>query len=659
MPDIHPDRLAAAFAELDPADRGLLELALRRKLSDDELAGYLGVDWRAMALWRVEAIGRLADGVGLKGWEAEANVCIALLELGDDEWARIVKGVPPLEERPELEPPDPVAALRLGRRPEALPERPWKPQAEEEAEVGLQPPGRPPPRLDPIRAARGAGRAAAAAAERARRPRGTPSRASTRVAGVRRGGWEDAAFLAGAALASLAVAALSTVASPKTAAAALAGLVVAAVVMKRPELGAVLLLVLVAVVPRSDLFGYELPFASLELTDFLVGLTFVSWLALVSRRPQEQAVPRLPVALTLIAFLGASAVGVLTARQDGVAWETSLLELRPLLTLLLVFPLVSCVRSLRALEVGVGIVLAASVGTAVWIIYTYSTGGGGGSTFAGGLSRVEGASFLYLVVGVVWALVFLAYSPSPRRRWLLLGVAAIDTSALFFTLQRSAWIALLAAVLMLAVLLRGKRRVRVTFALAVVFAVVAVAVTLTDDRSSVSRESALQAGAERLSSIGSYDRDVSARHRVAEAERARELIDEHTLTGIGLGASITFWSPMYNERAHRLGGPWTTIYIHNSYIWLALKLGLVGAALFGLLMAAVAGSAFRGYLRARDVRIERLLLGVIVTLGAILVLSFAGPHLTTNESMPYIAALIATVEIVRRFHGSARAPAPS
>ena len=94
------------------------------------------------------------------------------------------------------------------------------------------------------------------------------------------------------------------------------------------------------------------------------------------------------------------------------------------------------------------------------------------------------------------------------------------------------------------------------------------------------------------------------------------------------------------------GGITTTSYIHNSYIWFALKVGLVGAFAFVALLLLQAKRAWTALRERSDPRRQRLLLGAFATLVALLVVSLAGPHLSGDSSTAYLAAVIALIEFV-------------
>jgi O-antigen ligase len=446
---------------------------------------------------------------------------------------------------------------------------------------------------------------------------------------------------------------LALATAPLLAVGGIAGVLLLAMIVRRPELGALTILLLIAIVPRDVLFEQGIPFGggNLKVTDLLLAATIGSWLAARTVDPGRYPLPSRPTTLLILGFLLLAVVSVVTANAMGTPRKLSLLELRPLLSYLLVFPLVSGTRSWRQLRVGILLLLGAAAISAGISIGDYAHGIGGEATFASGALRVDSATFLLPLLASVWALALLAYAPTRQLRWATLCLAAVALTGLFFTFSRGAWLALLVGGSLVVVLLRPSRRIRALGWLMPLIVVAAASVVVLNSMSTRQVANPLAAGLNRLTSIGQYRNDVSSRYRVAEWNAALEEIKERPLTGIGLGTSVRFWSPMFSPASNAYGSTFTTFYIHNSYLWFALKIGLVGAFVFFALIARVAWMAVAGFWRADDAREEMVQLACLGSLVAALVLSVTGPHLNVDSATPAVAALIAGVEIARRLGG--------
>jgi L,D-transpeptidase catalytic domain len=82
---ISPEQLASALDRLNPRDRELLSLSLRRRVPDDDLARMYEVDGPEVARRRAAAIDRLSGELGIQRGEDLGAVLKALLE--DDIWS--------------------------------------------------------------------------------------------------------------------------------------------------------------------------------------------------------------------------------------------------------------------------------------------------------------------------------------------------------------------------------------------------------------------------------------------------------------------------------------------------------------------------------------------------------------------------------------------
>ena len=82
---ISPEQLASALDRLDPRDRELLSLSLRRRVPDDDLARMYDVDAAEVARRRAGAIDRLSGQLGIQRGEDLGAVLKALLE--DEIWS--------------------------------------------------------------------------------------------------------------------------------------------------------------------------------------------------------------------------------------------------------------------------------------------------------------------------------------------------------------------------------------------------------------------------------------------------------------------------------------------------------------------------------------------------------------------------------------------
>ena len=116
---IEPEQLAGALARLDPRERELLALSLRRRVPDESLARVYDVDSQEVARRRAGAIERLADELGAQRGEDLGAVLQALLDEGTWSAAELEGEAAPESAAPEaVEEATPAPAVLREVEPE-------------------------------------------------------------------------------------------------------------------------------------------------------------------------------------------------------------------------------------------------------------------------------------------------------------------------------------------------------------------------------------------------------------------------------------------------------------------------------------------------------------------------------------------------------------
>jgi L,D-transpeptidase-like protein len=142
---IPPEQLAGALERLDPRERELLALSLRRRVPDEALARVYDVVPQEVARRRAAAIERLADELGAQRGEDLGAVLQALLDEGS--WNATVtatNGEAPVDGEPAAEPvaeggPEPVAEAEPQPVAEAEPQPVAEAEPQPVAEAEPQP----------------------------------------------------------------------------------------------------------------------------------------------------------------------------------------------------------------------------------------------------------------------------------------------------------------------------------------------------------------------------------------------------------------------------------------------------------------------------------------------------------------------------------------
>ena len=109
------DRLPAALGDLDPGNRALLDLSLRRGVSDAEIGELLRKEPAEVARGRDAVLELLADALEVGGHDRRDRVRQAVASLPDDAWHTRAAAPPRTAPRPE--PPGERPELRVKLRP--------------------------------------------------------------------------------------------------------------------------------------------------------------------------------------------------------------------------------------------------------------------------------------------------------------------------------------------------------------------------------------------------------------------------------------------------------------------------------------------------------------------------------------------------------------
>ncbi|MBD3367650.1 MAG: hypothetical protein GF405_05695 [Candidatus Eisenbacteria bacterium] len=380
----------------------------------------------------------------------------------------------------------------------------------------------------------------------------------------------------------------------------------------------------------------------------LFAATFGGWLLRHGLSSEFRRLRSSPLTVPLLAFFVVCAVSIIPSLVNGYSplwWFRDLVRFS---TFLLIFPVATVARSRKRAAVLVTCFLAVVLYYGIDAFMTYR-------------SMLEAAKHLWQMqwqrapshevlpmTTLVIALAVFLRTRSSRAMIASLCVVLISLVPLAVSLSRGFWAASGLAILILLLVSRPAAR-----------RVVGLAVTTT--------VGALIAGymafgwrfagvieslTERFSSIASPLAALSIQERLAESSAQLELIAENPIIGHGLGATLSYMSPIESQLI-------TSTYSHNAYLFLIFKLGIAG-------LVAFLAFYVRGVLRVRAAArrsgstFERtLMLGSLSLLIVFLPLSITSPQFYAKTSVLVIALMFGMAEaIVGRSGSESAEPAP-
>jgi O-antigen ligase len=154
----------------------------------------------------------------------------------------------------------------------------------------------------------------------------------------------------------------------------------------------------------------------------------------------------------------------------------------------------------------------------------------------------------------------------------------------------------------------------------------------------------------------------SLQWRAFEDEKALQAIRKQPLTGVGLGNRYRALTAFQSEASgYYTRGSITadeisrfTRYVHNSYVSIAVKMGIPGLLALLWFCAAVLFKGFQVYRNLPDSEYKGVVLGILVSFVGLLVWCYFHAHLIKAESTPSIglmAALIGTIAYISNEKG--------
>jgi O-antigen ligase len=156
----------------------------------------------------------------------------------------------------------------------------------------------------------------------------------------------------------------------------------------------------------------------------------------------------------------------------------------------------------------------------------------------------------------------------------------------------------------------------------------------------------------------------SLQWREFEIEKALQSIQRQPLTGVGLGNRYRELTAYQSEAS----GLWTwnsvatgvvsrfTRYVHNSYLALAVKMGIPGLLAFLWFCAAVLLKGAQVYRDLPDSEYKGMVLGILVGFASLFVWVYFHAHLIKAESTATIGLMAALIGSIAYIHGSASHP---
>lgn len=364
-------------------------------------------------------------------------------------------------------------------------------------------------------------------------------------------------------------------------------------------------------------------------------VTVLGWFVRESRTDIGRRALRSPLGRSLGLFLGLCAASlVVTVAMEGspLWWFRDLVRFS---YFLLFFPIATTLRSRRDVAVVGACLLAVVLFQGLSTVYFY--GKAVAATQALWQLRYQRVALheVFAMAALVGA--FALFLRTRSRAIAAFGVALgiICIVSLAASLTRGYWVAAALAAALAYFIARGRPSRAAAFTAIVVAAIGIVAVGLFSSKVIGVVSSLL----DRVSTFTAPLRVLSMRERFAETRALLEGIRRSPIVGHGLGATVSYMSPL---RGHVM----TRTYAHNAYLFIWFKLGIVGLATFLVFYVRGIRTTLAAIRTVRSRDAKALLAAGAALLLAFVPLSFTSPQYYGKSSALVIVLILGFAQAI-------------
>jgi hypothetical protein len=443
-------------------------------------------------------------------------------------------------------------------------------------------------------------------------------------------------------------------------------------IWQHPELGLVALIFLTSSLLPSDIVDLRLPIGGgLELRDLLL-LAMLGMLILRSLSTKSLIIPWWSVGAPLIIFLCLSVFsGFYALFFEHVESNWTLSDLRTLAFYCVFFITAWAITSKQQLAIviaglfivadliagiiilqeflGANHTLLTAMSYTNWAVSDIAPAEGSGSF---GVVRIMPPGVVLVYFSMVMAFCLMAFTSQNRHLRAYLGFQFLYLNfAILLTYTRALWIATAIALGLAIIALFPTYKAHLIRYTMIGILILALLLTIggTVMKHSSDNPELVIVLIDRFSSILTPEQTMqsySLQWRVFEQEQALISISKHPLIGVGLGNSYRKVTTLQGEDSGWLTSTLAagqlsrfTRFLHNSYLSLAVKMGLIGLGCFlWFCMAMLIGGVFL-YRNTTDRQSKAVVLAVVTSFVGLMFWSFFHQHFIQTESTATVGLL--------------------
>jgi O-antigen ligase len=282
---------------------------------------------------------------------------------------------------------------------------------------------------------------------------------------------------------------------------------------------------------------------------------------------------------------------------------------------------------------------------------------------AGGVRVIPAGQVLMHFMWFVALGILLLAGPNRRLRAFCIVQLLFIGGGHLLSYMRAQWVALIVGLVLVFIILvpRYKQHLAKAAVIACCVALLLAGVIAGGPLSDVSASPFVAGIAERFGSLLTPSETAetgSLQWREFEIEKALLAIAKQPLTGVGLGNRYRNLTTFMREAS----GGWTrgsiaagevsryTRYVHNSYVSIAVKMGIPGLIALLWFCAAALFKGFQAYRDLPDSEYRGVVLGVWVGFASLLIWSYFHAHLIKADSTPTIGLMVGLIGSITYLH---------
>lgn len=367
------------------------------------------------------------------------------------------------------------------------------------------------------------------------------------------------------------------------------------------------------------------------LTDLVM---FISYLSIIPRIMNgNNKIPLNPLSISIILFLCIVFVNALWALSSGNDKQSVFYDLRSFVYYLTFLPLLVSVSNINRITQILTIFLVIGFiksGIDVFLsLFVYPQSFDTSTMQYFPFARLTGYSEIVYPSTFTAALFLLILRNKIKEKLILIPVVMVSFLALLLSLTRGSWFALLVTVIIGVIILIYYRRFRINLKVVFSFSVTLAAfIGLFHFVDLINLEKFWL----RFTSISMNKIDISNLGRLIEYVTALQAFQENPIFGKGLGFFFTYFAPGIGYQS--------TIYCHNSYLYILAKMGIIGAIplLFIIYFIIKTGLKILSS-ESIDQRVKSVSFCFSMIFIFIIIKSFTTWHLNTITYTPFIGIL--------------------